>query len=116
MIGKSKKLGCMCLAQVVATRIFAAFPIMVLPPIAISAMEKFVARKQLKLHKETARPLWIFLEASIIGVCTFFTLPVAVALFPQKSSISVSKLEKSVRNEILEKYPNIDKVYYSKGL
>ncbi|XP_063728620.1 sideroflexin-3-like [Symsagittifera roscoffensis] len=116
-LGQSRQLGVMCLAQVVATRISAAIPIMVLPPLVMNYLNKSAERRNIQVHKKSfGRPLWVLFEASLIGVCTYMVLPLAVALFPQHSSISIDKLERPLHRQIKETHPNVQVVYYNKGL
>lgn len=116
ILGESRLLGCMCLMQVVVTRISAAIPIMVFPTLAMSAIQKKFSKHGLVFEKVLDRPLRIFLEASLIGICTYLVLPIAVALFPQHSNISIDKLESNLRSKIRAEQPTLTRVYYNKGL
>ena len=116
ILGESRLLGCMCLMQVVATRISAAIPIMVFPTLAMSAIQKQFSKRGLVLEKVLDRSLSIFLEASLIGICTYFVLPVAVALFPQHSTIKIDRLESSLQSKIRTDQPFLTHVHYNKGL
>lgn len=56
------------------------------------------------------------IQVLICGVCLTFATPLCCALFVQRVPIAVNDLEPEVRNEILLRSPNLQTVYYNKGL
>jgi len=97
------------IAQVVFSRVIMAVPSMVFPPFLMDRLEK---RGVLARYPLMSAPLQVLL----CGLCLTFATPMACALFPQKSSISVSRLEPELRERI-QKLPDAPTVvYYNKGL
>lgn len=57
------------------------------------------------------------LQLILIGTCLVFATPMCCALFPQKSSINVGKLEPEIKDKLIKDgFKETDKVYYNKGL
>ncbi|KAM8923913.1 sideroflexin-3 isoform 1-T1 [Pelodytes ibericus] len=108
-LGESTKAAQQAIAQVVVSRIGMAAPAMAIPPVIMNALEK---RAFLKRYPWMNAPL----QVGLVGFCLVFATPLCCALFPQKSSMSVSKLEPEVRSQILEKNPGTQVVYFNKGL
>ncbi|XP_011408559.1 PREDICTED: sideroflexin-5-like [Amphimedon queenslandica] len=86
------------------TRIFLPAPILVLPPIIMSFIEKTSFWSN---YPRMRMPL----SASIATLCFAVTLPVAIALFPQYTKIPVTKLEKELQEATTDSH-----LYYNKGL
>lgn len=86
------------------TRVFLA-----LAPFIMNAIER---RKLLRGKKWAVVPIQVL----ICGICLTFATPLCCALFEQRVAISVDDLEPDVREQILSKYPNLETVYYNKGL
>ncbi|CAG7720662.1 unnamed protein product [Allacma fusca] len=97
------------IAQVVLSRIGMAVPSMVLPPILMDRLEK---RGTLARYPFLGAPLQVLL----CGFCLTFATPMCCALFPQKSSIAVSRLEPELQERIRKLPSPPDVVYYNKGL
>uniref|UniRef100_A0A8C5R4C9 Sidoreflexin n=1 Tax=Leptobrachium leishanense TaxID=445787 RepID=A0A8C5R4C9_9ANUR len=108
-LGESTKAAQQAIAQVVVSRIGMAAPAMAIPPVIMNALEK---RVFLKRYPWMNAPL----QVGLVGFCLVFATPLCCALFPQKSSISISRLEPEVRAQILEKNPGTEIVYFNKGL
>ncbi|XP_063290976.1 sideroflexin-3 [Pelobates fuscus] len=108
-LGESTKAAQQAIAQVVVSRIGMAAPAMAIPPLIMNALEK---RAFLKRYPIMNAPL----QVGLVGFCLVFATPLCCALFPQKSSMSVSRLEPEVRAQILEKNPGTQVVYFNKGL
>ncbi|OXA52797.1 Sideroflexin-3 [Folsomia candida] len=97
------------ITQVVLSRIGMAVPSMVFPPIIMNHLEK---KGFLRRYPMAGAPLQIIL----CGLCLTFATPMCCALFPQKSSISVSSLEPEIQERV-KQLPNPPQVlYYNKGL
>ncbi|XP_055107709.1 sideroflexin-3 isoform X7 [Symphalangus syndactylus] len=95
--------------QVVISRICMAIPAMAIPPLIMDTLEK---KDFLKRRPWLGAPL----QVGLVGFCLVFATPLCCALFPQKSSIHVSKLEPELRAQIHEQNPSVEVVYYNKGL
>jgi hypothetical protein len=84
---------------------------MVLPPIIMNYLEK--KRPSLRTNIFATFGLQLLL----IGTCLTFATPMCCAIFPQRSSIQVGKLEQDVKERLYKKgYTDKDYVYYNKGL
>uniref|UniRef100_A0A8C6E091 Sidoreflexin n=1 Tax=Moschus moschiferus TaxID=68415 RepID=A0A8C6E091_MOSMO len=95
--------------QVVISRICMAIPAMAIPPVIMDTLEK---KDFLKRRPWLGAPL----QMGLVGFCLVFATPLCCALFPQRSSIHVSRLEPELRAQIQEQNPSIEVVYYNKGL
>ncbi|XP_076778596.1 sideroflexin-3 isoform X2 [Arvicanthis niloticus] len=95
--------------QVVISRIGMAIPAMAIPPVIMNTLEK---KDFLKRRPWLGAPL----QVGLVGFCLVFATPLCCALFPQRSSIQVNRLEPELRAQIQAQNPSIDVVYYNKGL
>uniref|UniRef100_A0AC34R7W4 Sidoreflexin n=1 Tax=Panagrolaimus sp. JU765 TaxID=591449 RepID=A0AC34R7W4_9BILA len=108
-IGSSKKVAYFAIPMVVISRITMAVPFMCLSPII---MEQIVKKQWYQKRPWIAAPMQTFFA----GLMLTFMTPAGCALFPQKSKISIDKLEDELKEKI-KKLPNSPKyVYYNKGL
>ena len=108
-IGTSKKAAAKAIFQVVVSRIGMAAPGMIFPPIFMNWAEQ---KGIWKRYPWAPAPVQIFLTGFILT----FATPMCCALFPQKSSMAISKLEPEAREEVLRKRPSLTHVYFNKGL
>nr|XP_060622990.1 sideroflexin-3 [Anolis sagrei ordinatus] len=108
-LGESKKAAQQAIVQVVVSRIGMAAPAMAIPPVIMNALEK---RAFLKRYPMMNAPL----QVGLVGLCLVFATPLCCALFPQNSSMSVSRLEPEIQAQIQEKNPGVEVVYFNKGL
>lgn len=106
-VGDSKKAAQKAITQVTLSRIFMASPGMLFPPLLMARLDKTVLKK----YPLMAAPI----QVCLVGFCLVFATPLCCALFPQKSSISVEKLEGSLQDQLM-KQPHIKTVYFNKGL
>lgn len=106
-VGESTVAAKKAITQVTLSRIFMASPGMLLPPLVMARLEKTLLKKRPIL----AAPIQI----GLVGVCLVLATPMCCALFPQKSSMPVSKLEPHLQEKLKDK-PNIQNVFYNKGL
>jgi len=108
-LGLSPKAGKRAVAQVALSRVLTSLPALVFPPVVMSALDKTAF---VKAYPKVKLPINLALITSIF--CT--SLPAAIAMFPQKSSVHVDKLEPKFQG-LKDKYGNsITTVHYNKGL
>ncbi|UMM36850.1 hypothetical protein L5515_008827 [Caenorhabditis briggsae] len=113
LVGKSRQLAALSIAQVTLSRIAMAMPDMVLSPVIMNRFTRTAYYKARPLiQKYSEMPIQTFLA----GIGLYFTTPLGCALFPQKSAIEVSKLEASVQKDILARDNAPKVVFYNKGL
>ncbi|ODM91512.1 Sideroflexin-3 [Orchesella cincta] len=97
------------ISQVVFSRIINAIPPMVLPPLVMNILESRLRLRLLLRYPKLGIPI----QMGLVGIINIFATPMCCAIFPQKSSISASKLE----HEIQAKLPSPSTIlYYNKGL
>ncbi|XP_003383899.1 PREDICTED: sideroflexin-1-like [Amphimedon queenslandica] len=108
-VGVSKNAAKKAIAQVCFSRIVMAMPGMIVPAIIMNSIEK---KGYLKRVPWAAGPLQVML----VGMSLVFATPLCCAIFPQKSSISVSKLEPELLERLQKTQPHLQKVYFNKGL
>jgi hypothetical protein len=107
--GKSKVAGQEALFKVAVSRVLTPVPVMTLPPLFFWAVNK---TSLLKTYPKLTIPI----NLSLIAACLGVGLPVAIALFPQVSSIAASKLEPEFQNLKDSKGAPITSLYYNKGI
>nr|XP_033798258.1 sideroflexin-3 isoform X2 [Geotrypetes seraphini] len=108
-LAESTKAAQQAIAQVVISRIGMAVPAMAIPPLIMNSLEK---RAFLKRRPWLNAPL----QVGLVGLCLVFATPLCCALFPQKSSMRVSRLEPEVQALVRAKSRDIELVYFNKGL
>ncbi|XP_052225534.1 sideroflexin-1-like isoform X2 [Dreissena polymorpha] len=108
-LGESSNAAKSAIAQVVISRVCMATPGMIFPPILMSWLEEKQFMK--------ARP-WLNapIQVLVVGFFLVFATPFCCALFPQKSSMAVSSLEKDLQEKIKALPDPVDRVYFNKGL
>ncbi|KAM9068746.1 sideroflexin-3 isoform 1-T1 [Sarcophilus harrisii] len=108
-LGYSTKAAQLGIFQVVTSRIGMLIPPLTIIPLLMNVLEKKDFLKR--------RP-WLLgpLQVGLVGFCLLFSTPLCCALFPQKSSISVNRLEPELRAKIKKQSPNMEVVYFNKGL
>ncbi|ESN95174.1 hypothetical protein HELRODRAFT_157714 [Helobdella robusta] len=103
-VGESKAAARKAIIQVTLSRILMASPGMIFPPLLMARLDKTLLKK----YPMLAAPIQI-------GLCLVFATPMFCALFPQKSSISVDKVEDEIR-ERLRGREGVKYLYFNKGL
>ncbi|CAD5118304.1 DgyrCDS7017 [Dimorphilus gyrociliatus] len=106
-VGESKKAAKSAISQVVFSRIVMSCPSMILSPLLMARLEK---GNLLKKYPRLSAPIQII----FVGFLLSFATPLCCAIFPQKSSMTVSKMEGDIK-EKAEKM-GLTKVYFNKGL
>ncbi|CAB3411404.1 unnamed protein product [Caenorhabditis bovis] len=112
LVGRSRQMAMLSIAQVTLSRIAMATPYMVLTPIIMNRITRTMYYKTRPFMKYSEIPI----QTLLAGIGLYFTTPLCCALFPQRSRVDVAKLEQSVQDHINSR-PNPPKaVYYNKGL
>lgn len=106
-LGQSTKAAQKAITQVVISRVIMATPGMLIPPIIMAKLEKGAFLKKFPLMTAP-------IQIGVVGFFLVFATPMCCALFPQKSSISVSSLEKELQEKLKDR--QITRVYFNKGL
>jgi len=104
VVGTSKIAAKTAVIDTTLTRAFLPIPLLLAPPCIMPFLErtKFV-------QKSAGRHLLV--NAIVCTISFALTLPVALALFPQESTIQTSKLEPEIRSATRE-----TELYYNRGL
>ncbi|RXM33421.1 Sideroflexin-5 [Acipenser ruthenus] len=104
VVGSSRVAAKHALMETAVTRVVLPMPILVLPPIIMSFLEKLPL---LQSRRRLVLPVH-----SLVCLATFgLALPLAISLFPQMSEIEVSELEPEIAA-----LTNDKTVIYNKGL
>ncbi|XP_032885511.1 sideroflexin-1 [Amblyraja radiata] len=108
-LGESTKAAQQAIVQVIISRILMAAPGMAIPPFIMNALER---KAFLKRSPWMSAPI----QVGLVGICLVFATPLCCALFPQKSSMSVSRLEHDIQDKVRKSSPKVEYVYFNKGL
>ncbi|XP_054982623.1 sideroflexin-1 isoform X2 [Sorex araneus] len=108
-LGESANAARSAITQVVVSRILMAAPGMAIPPFIMNTLEK---KAFLKRFPWMSAPI----QVGLVGFCLVFATPLCCALFPQKSSMLVSSLEPELQAKIRESRPEVQRVFFNKGL
>uniref|UniRef100_A0A8C4H811 Sidoreflexin n=1 Tax=Dicentrarchus labrax TaxID=13489 RepID=A0A8C4H811_DICLA len=111
-LGESTKAAQQAISQVVVSRILMASPGMAIPPFLMNHLEK---KAFLRPHTAVGTGRCLF-HRSVFLFSLVFATPLCCALFPQKSSMSVSRLEPELQEKIRANHPGVERVYFNKGL
>ncbi|EPY82219.1 sideroflexin-1 [Camelus ferus] len=107
-VGESANAAKQAITQVVVSRILMAAPGMAIPPFIMNTLEKKAFLKRLMLRytliSVTSRiPSWVIMKRwGVLGMIRF--------------SMSVTSLEEELRAKIRETRPDLQRVYFNKGL
>uniref|UniRef100_A0ACB8EJB2 Sideroflexin-1 n=1 Tax=Sphaerodactylus townsendi TaxID=933632 RepID=A0ACB8EJB2_9SAUR len=131
-LGESTKAAEQAILQVVVSRILMAAPGMGCHFARCAHMEKNevlqgtrvlqvfprIVQESLENQTQGERFPWMSapIQVGLVGICLVFATPLCCALFPQKSSMSVTRLESELQAKIQELDPELDRVYFNKGL
>lgn len=109
-IGESKAAARKAIGSVVFSRIVMASPGMSIPPIIMNYLD---TKPFMKRWPILASPI----QVGLVGLCLVFATPLCCAIFPQKSSLAVSKLEPELQEIIKQRGGTpLKYVYFNKGL
>uniref|UniRef100_A0A8C1BHE6 Sidoreflexin n=2 Tax=Cyprinus carpio TaxID=7962 RepID=A0A8C1BHE6_CYPCA len=109
-LGESSKAAQQAITQVVVSRILMASP----------GMGSFITVEWILnyVYQIMHRFPWMSapIQVGLVGFCLVFATPLCCALFPQKSSMAVSRLEAELQEKIRASHPGVETVYFNKGL
>ncbi|EDW34650.1 GL21459 [Drosophila persimilis] len=108
-VGVSKKAACVGISAVIVSRICMALPGMTLTPMLMNLLER---RGFLAKYPKSNAPI----QTLFCGFVLIFATPLGCAFFKQRAAIKVASLEPEVRDNIEKKRPELDTVWYNKGL
>ncbi|KAJ3044238.1 hypothetical protein HDV00_002916 [Rhizophlyctis rosea] len=108
-VGKSKTAGFNAISQVAISRVGTAFPALFLPGLIMSRLERTA---WFRTNPRMAIPINLVTIAGSLMAA----LPCAVALFPQRASMPVSKLEASFAGKLDSRGRPLQTVYFNRGL
>ncbi|CAG8469648.1 13249_t:CDS:2, partial [Ambispora leptoticha] len=91
VLGKSKAAGASAVKQVAISRILNNSPVLTIPPLVLSQLEK---TSFLRRNPRLLLPM----NFGLITLSAFTTLPLAIAVFPQRAEIDTKKLEPQFQN------------------
>lgn len=109
VIGKSKAAARTAIPLVIVSRVIMAFPSVVVPNIIMSRLE---GGPFLKKYPRVAAPLMV----GLVGANLLVSTPLACALFPQTTSISVTSAEEEFRGLTRADGTPVERIYFNKGL
>jgi hypothetical protein len=107
-LGNSQKAGFSAISQVAISRVVTAAPCVFVPGILMSHLEKGFLKRNPRLSIPT--------NLAIITASLLAALPAAIAIFPQKASMSVDNLEPRFQNLMDKNQNKISRVYFNRGL
>lgn len=111
-LGKSKTAAKVAVGQTALSRVINATPIMVIPPLIL------VRAQRAKFFQARPRLVMPF-NLGLILVTSLIALPPALAVFPQRQSIEVAKLESWIVDKARERGVNVDggaRVEFNRGI
>ncbi|XP_023164942.1 sideroflexin-1-3 [Drosophila hydei] len=108
-VGISKKAAMVGISAVVISRISMAIPGMTMTPLLMNKLEK---NGFLKKYPRSNAPI----QTVFCGFILIFATPLGCAFFSQRAAIKVDRLESEVRDRIKKERPDLDTVWYNKGL
>lgn len=111
IIGQSCRAGFMAVSQVALSRILTSIPILVVPPVTLTILERYSS-----YYRHNVASLRLPAYLTLITGVMIVGLPAAVALFPQKSRARPSSLEPKFHQLSSSDGKPIEWIYYNKGL
>ncbi|KAI8588542.1 Tricarboxylate/iron carrier [Geranomyces variabilis] len=108
-VGKSTTAGRHAIAQVAISRVATSFPIMVIPSLVMARLDRSA---WMKANMRWRTPINLFtITGSLLAA-----LPCAVALFPQRASLPIGKVEPKFALLRTRDGRPLEKVYFNRGL
>ncbi|KJE93917.1 sideroflexin-5, variant [Capsaspora owczarzaki ATCC 30864] len=109
LVGRSQEAGKICLKQVAVTRVLLPVPILILPPVIMSGLNRTAFLKSNPRVR-------MAVEVGVIAGAIWGALPLAIATFPQVMPVETSKLETRFHQMRTPKGDPITTLYYNKGV
>ncbi|KAI7854413.1 Tricarboxylate/iron carrier [Circinella umbellata] len=109
LVGKSKTAGLAAVSQVALSRVLTNAPTLVVPPLI---MDNLSQKPFFKANPKALLPI----NFGLIALSMFTSLPLAIATFPQISSLNTSSMEKEFQNLTDSEGKPVTRLYYNKGL
>ncbi|WKX94150.1 hypothetical protein Q1695_011426 [Nippostrongylus brasiliensis] len=104
VVGTSKVAAKQAVTDTTLVRAFLPIPLLLMPPCIMPFLERYKWVKSSPVRH-------VLVNAVVCTISFAITLPVALALFPQESTISVHKLEPEIRSKT-----SAVELFYNKGL
>jgi tricarboxylate carrier len=112
-VGKSRRCGALAVASCAAGRIFAAAPILLLPPLVISSIEK----RSSIFTRPSTRWLRVPTLLGLVGCAIQFSVPLTFGLFRQTAQLDAKYLEPELQQATRKKDGQpVRVVTYNKGI
>lgn len=112
-VGKSKRCGALAVASCAAGRIFAAAPILLLPPLILSRIEKHTTL----FTRPKTRWLRVPVLLGLVGCAIQFSVPLTFGLFRQTAQLDSKYLEPELHHAIRKQDGQLVRtVTYNKGI
>ena len=92
-LGRSRIAARTAVTQTALTRVFNSTPIMVLPPLILARLQQ---QEWLKSRPKLVLPV----NLGLILTASAFALPLALAVFPQRTSVEVGRLEEEFQRKV----------------
>ncbi|KAI5963513.1 fsf1 [Candida pseudojiufengensis] len=109
-LGNSKIAAWYAVGETAASRVINATPIMVIPPLILVKLQKT------KFLKNKPKSVEILTNIGLIFVTSLVVLPFALAVFPQREVLPVSRLEKKFQHLKNKEGQHINSVEFNRGI
>ena len=108
-VGSSKAAAVSAISMVIPSRVAMAIPVMAIPPLIMSRLERTAA---------FVKNPWLKAPATVLltGACLTFSTPLCCAFFPQRASIRAGDLEPELRAKLQVSHPKETTFFFNKGL
>uniref|UniRef100_A0A1I8A388 Sidoreflexin n=1 Tax=Steinernema glaseri TaxID=37863 RepID=A0A1I8A388_9BILA len=104
VVGISKVAAKKAVYETAATRAFLPVPLLLIPPCIMPLLERTAFVQRSPIHH-------LLVNAAVCTISFAFSLPIALALFPQNSSIATSRLESEIQERTTDKF-----LFFNRGL
>merc|ERR1712048_927319 len=106
----------MALTKVVCGRLVIAACCVILPSQMMKYLGKIGPVSRALAHPKYGRFTDVNLTILCVGACLAGSVPPALAIWPQRVKTKVDDLPADLKNDIKTKRPDVEYVYYNKGL
>jgi sideroflexin-5 len=108
-LGNSKSAAKYAVGETALSRVITATPIMVLPPLILYRLQKGILKSKSNLAITAA-------NLGLITITSFAVLPFALAIFPQKRTLDISRLEERFVDVKNGNGEPVQKVWFNRGI